>query len=196
MKLGPDSETLSAVESSAFVRVGKVKDAHGIKGELYLLLFSGEAAWLEAFQAGKRSLHLLHEATGERKSLAVKSLRFHKNGLIAKTEDLTDRNAAEALIGWLFEIPQDLLVSAPGEAIYLREISGFKVITKALGEVGEIVGFGSNTAQDLLLVRTKTGDFEIPFVEAFVEKIDYPAKMIFLDLPEGLLGESEGDEPQ
>ena len=29
------------------VKVGKIKDAHGLKGELYFLSFSGEISWLE-----------------------------------------------------------------------------------------------------------------------------------------------------
>ena len=37
-------------------------------------------------------------------------------------------------------------------------------------------------------------EFEIPFVEPFVDEIDYEAKEIHLDLPEGLLGELEHEE--
>ena len=182
----------------SFVKVGKVKDAHGIKGELFLALFAGEAAWL-----GKlKSIRLVRDGMAEGqapsadsiKTYTVKSVRFHKNGLIAKTHEIKDRNEAESLKGWLFEIPEEFLVSEKGEQIYLREIEGFRVFTKAKGEVGTITGFGNNVAQDLIVVKTAWGEFEIPFVEAFVERIEYGSKEIHLDLPEGLLGEDALDE--
>ncbi len=170
----------------AFVRVGKVKDAHGIKGELFVTLFAGEAAWLPQL----KELKLVKEDDSlAPRTFQIKSVRMHKNGLIAKTIDIADRNEAETLKGWLMEIPSELLVSEKGEEIFLREIRGFKVVTKHKGEVGTVEAFGTNTVQDLLVVRTAHGDFEIPFVEAFVERLDFENKVIYLDIPEGLLGE-------
>jgi 16S rRNA processing protein RimM len=180
------------VSDPNFVRVGKVKDAHGIKGELFLLLFASEAAWLGELE----SLRLVNEASGVVKTFTPKSVRTHKNGLIAKTEEIKDRNEAEALKGWLMEIPAALFVSEKGESIYLREIDGFKVFTDAPEAIGMITGFGSNTVQDLLQIKTATGEYEVPFVDAFVKKIDYEKKEIHLDLPFGLLGEALEDGEQ
>lgn len=175
-----------------FVRVGKVKDAHGIKGELFIVLFAGEAAWL----GDLKEIRLVNETGEDVKSFPVKSVRLHKNGLIAKSGDIRTRNEAEALIGRLFEIPGEMLVSKPGETVFLREVHGFKVFTRQKGEVGTVTGFSSNGAQDLLVITTNWGEFEVPFVEAYVEEIDYDAHIMRLDLPEGLLGELEGDEIQ
>ncbi len=177
--------------SETFVRVGKVKDAHGIRGELYVVLFAGEADWLNKF----KELRLVVEAGGaDVKNYQIKSARVHKAGLIVKTNEIKDRNEAETLKGRLVEIPEAFLISKPGETIFLREILGFKVSTKARGEIGPVVKFSSNVAQDLLVVDTAHGQFEIPFVEAFIVKINYEAKTILMDLPEGLLGEEIGPE--
>ena len=177
--------------NQGYIRVGKVKDAHGIKGELFIVLFAGEAAWL-----GELKEIRLASEDGDTKVFPVKSVRLHKNGLIAKSADIRTRNEAEALIGRLFEIPAELLVSKPGETVFLREVHGFKVVTKQKGEVGTVTGFSSNGAQDLLVIETNWGEFEVPFVEAYVEEIDYEGRVMRLDLPEGLLGELEGDEIQ
>lgn len=179
-----------AKPADEFVRVGKVKDAHGVKGELFIVLFAGEAEWLENLE----NIRLIPEAGGEAQNFAIKSVRPHKNGLIVKSPDITDRNRAEELRGLMFEIPAEFLTSEPGESIYLKEIEGFQVFTKAKGEIGTIIGFSSNTAQDLLVVKTSWGEFEIPFVEAFVERIEFEAGEIHLDLPEGLLGELEEEK--
>lgn len=170
----------------SFVRVGKVKDAHGIRGELFVVLFAGEAEWLPKLT----SLRLVPEAGGSEQTFAVKSARPHKNGFIVKSNDIKDRNQAETLKHLILEIPEEFLVSKPGESIYLREIQNFTLKNNGV-EVGRVAKFSSNTFQDLLVVETPKGEFDIPFVEAFVKKIDYDAKTIDMDLPQGLLGDDE-----
>lgn len=183
----------SQSNAETYVRVGKVKDAHGIKGELFVVLFAGEAAWIDDLD----TLRLVPESGGaEPKIFTIKSARLHKNGLIAKTEELKDRNAAEALKGLLLEVPEEFLVSESGESIFLREVLGFRVVEKVAGDVGFVRAFSSNGFQDLLVVETKTGDYEVPFVEAFVERIDYEARTMHLDLPVGLLGENDEAEEE
>jgi 16S rRNA processing protein RimM len=189
--------------SEVHARVGRVKDAHGIKGEIYITLFAGEAAWLDKL----KDVRLVSEADdgqavdgqaakNELKLLTVKSARIHKNGLIIKSNEITDRNAAEALKGHFLEIPQDFLKSELGESLYLSEVKGFRVFTQHKGEVGIIIGFSSNGFQDLLVVKTAWGDFEIPFVEDFVERIDYENQEMYLVVPEGLLGEFDQEETE
>ena len=180
-----------STQSGKFVRVGKMKDAHGIRGELFIVLFASEAYWLKSL----KDIRLVKEdGLAAPIIFEVKSARAHKNGFIVKTTSIKDRNEAETLKGLLLEIPEEFLVSKPGEAIFLREIFGFKVSTVAQGEIGPIVGFSSNVAQDLLVVETAKGQFEIPYVKPFVKKVDYVAKTILLDLPVGLLGEDVGAE--
>ncbi|RYG62762.1 16S rRNA processing protein RimM [bacterium] len=122
------------------------------------------------------NLRLVKETGGmEPQIFSIKSVRAHKNGMIVKSADIKDRNQAETLKGLIVEVPEEFLTSETGEQIYLREILGFTVVTKAQGEIGQIEKFSSNVAQDLLVVNTASGTFEIPFVEAFVEKLTAPS---------------------
>lgn len=175
-----------------FVQVGRVKDGHGLKGELFITIFAGEAEWLPKLE----SIRLVppQGIDGAAKTFAIRSIRFHKNGLIVLSPDIRGRNEAESWKGWLLEIPSEFLVSEAGEQIYLIEIKNFKVDVEGRGEVGRITGFSTNGMQDLLVVTTAKGDFEVPFVDAFVNKIDYKSETVFLALPEGLLGEDDAPE--
>lgn len=162
--------------------VGKVKDAHGIKGELFITLFPKEAAWLNKL----KTVALRQTETGPvTKTFTIKSARVHKGGLIVKTQEISDRNGAEELKGYFFEIPEEFLVSEKGDAIYLTEIENFEV-RHGETKIGKITAFSTNGAQDLLVVKTKNGVFDIPFVDKFVKKIDYENKFIEMDLPDGL----------
>lgn len=185
-----------------FVTVGRVKDAHGLKGELYITLFAQEAVWLKKLKnirllppalEGKEAL-AADGSTDLSKTFAVRSARLHKNGLILLSPDIQGRNAAEALRGWLLAIPSEFLVARKGEEPFLIEVEGFRVSLKDRGEVGIITGFSSNGVQDLLVVRTPVGEFEVPFVDAFVTNIDYTARVVEMDLPVGLLGEEAESE--
>lgn len=165
--------------------VGKIKEAHGLRGDLYVLIFAGEAAWEEDL----REFCLAKDETlSDKKIFQVEKSKVFKQGLMIKPEGVVDRTAAEKLKGQLFFISADLLVADEGDEIYLEEIEGFQTWTVDGDVIGPIVGFSTNTMQDLLVIRNSRGkNVEVPFVEAFVSEIDYENKKVILDLPEGLL---------
>lgn len=166
-----------------FRKLGKVKDAHGLKGELYIYIPSGEAEWLEEL-----TICGLSSSFSEMQFFEVESVKWFKEGLRLKLKGVDDRNASEKLKGSEFFISEDLLVSDKGETIYLDEILDFKVYD---GEnlIGQIVDFSSNGAQDLLVVECLPSKkiVEIPYVEPFVEKIDWDLQELRMNLPEGLV---------
>ena len=165
-----------------YLNVGWVKDAQGLRGELFVRLQAETADWLD-----KLTVVRLVSSTSVVKSFPLESARPHKNGLIVKVTGLSDRTSAEALKGYSFEIPESILISEPGEGLYLNEILGFEVLDVSLGFLGTIKGFASNGPQDLLLVDYKNREVMIPFVQAFVQKMDFKGRKIHVDLPEGLL---------
>lgn len=180
--------------------VGKVKDAHGLRGELYVLIFSGDTSWLgslKKFGLGPLPHHQPGRgaAAGVTPSLPESELRIfplaraknHRDGLVVKAEGIEDRNASEALKGRGFYIDEELLVSSEGEGIYLGEILEFLLVDPAGRELGRVVAFSSNGPQDLLVVDTGRGRVDVPFVEAFLRGIDFEAKRVVMDLPAGLL---------
>ena len=163
--------------------VGKVKEAHGLKGEFYILVFSGEVSWLPRL----KSCGIKLKSQSEPQSFAVEKVKPFKDGFILKTVEVKDRTQAETFKGAEFHIDEVLLVSKKGETIYLSEILNFKVKDKDQTDIGQIVAFSTNGAQDLLVVKKADGkDIEIPFVEAFIKKIDWKHNTLVMDLPEGL----------
>lgn len=159
--------------------VGKIKDAHGIRGEVFIIFFAKDYSWIDD----------IDEIYIESKTYKILNMTQHKDGLKVKLENVTDRNVAESLIGQQVYISADIFESEDGESLYLSEIENFKVIDETAGELGHIIGFSSNTAQDLLVVKSATGnkEYEIPFVDAFVIEIDHDKQIIKMNLPEGLL---------
>lgn len=165
--------------------VGKVQDAWGLAGDLKVFLFSKEAPWLGQLTTATLAV----QESGVVKTFQVKSKKFERDFLKIKLEGIADRTQAEKWISAEFQISEELLTSKKGERVFLREMIGFTVTSKNV-QLGQVVGFSSNGAQDLIVIKHLQGfDFEAPFVEAFLLGIDFDNKIIQMDLPEGLWGE-------
>lgn len=177
--------------------VGKVKDAHSLKGEIYVFLFSKDQSYYNKI----KKFELINEKNNSTQSFKVEKIKPHKDGFIIKAKELNDRNQSEAVKGHLFAIEESIFISEPGEDIFLVEILNFKVFDRSTNrksddvkQLGQVTGFFDNGAQDLLIVTNDEGSFEIPFVESFIEKIDHENKLIVVNLPEGLIEINRADD--
>jgi len=157
--------------------VGKVKSAQGLKGEIFIIFFSKDYSWAQDIE----KIYL------ENKAYNVVKIALHKDGLKVLLEGLSNRNQSEALIGKEVFIDNDFFDSEDGESIFLSEIENFLVVDESVGNLGRIIGFSSNTIQDLLIIKYNEREIEVPFVNEFVKEIDYHKEIIYMNLPEGLL---------
>lgn len=157
---------------------------HGLKGEVFVHVFSRDVSWIN-----KLKEIVFEDAKGHRHPRLVRSLRPHKEGFLATLEGIDDRNSAELLRAQLVYVSSDLFTTESGDStFYLAEIEGFKVFDQGQC-LGSIIGFSSNSVQDLLVVELPQtqGKVEIPLVEDFLETIDFEKKEVHMILPPGLM---------
>jgi 16S rRNA processing protein RimM len=166
-----------------FQKVGKIKDAHGLKGEVFVLVFSKDTSWNDDLTHAKIESV---SPEGQNQILEVERLKEHKDGLIVKFKGIEDRNQSEAIKGWSFLVPEDVLVSEEGETIYLKEVLNFQVFLRDQF-VGYVKSFSSNGIQDLLVIQQDDHNYEVPFVSDFILNIDFQAQKLFMDFPEDLM---------
>ena len=171
-------------------KVGLVSDAHGIRGEIYVVIFSGDVSWLD-----KLTEISFVTMAQSKSSLKIKKIKAFKKGFIASLDGVIDRNQAEELKKQEVWIDEKLLVSNDGEQPFLHELIQFEVIDVNLGFIGKVIQFSSNGQQDLLVLdqAVNNQNIEIPFIKQFVRQVDYLAKKIMTDLPEGLVQINEKD---
>ncbi len=175
------------------IKIGKIMDAHGIRGEIGVVVDSGDVSWIDDAEV----LYILRKNIFEEHK--IKKIRAHKKGFICLLEDFLDRNKAEEYKGREVWVDEDIFVSEDGDSLYLSEILHFEVIDSQLGPLGKIDAFSSNGIQDLLVITQADKEIEIPFVKEFVIDIDFENKKIEMELPEGLLQINEGgdaDDPE
>ncbi len=154
------------------VTVGSCGKAHGIKGEVAVF-----TAAPEVFVPGA-TIHTEDDA------LMVSSVRPHRDHLLVAFQGVTDRNAAEALRNIALSVEADQLPDLAEDEYWASSLVGRQVRTingDHLGEVKSVV----EGPQDRLVIGTKEGDIEIPFVASLVPEVadDY----IVIDPPAGLI---------
>ncbi len=167
--------------------VGWVKDAHGLRGDLYVQLFAKSADWLS--EATQLYLEKVGSVTGAVAPTAfdIEKATPFKDGLKVKLASFVDRTFAEGWRKAKVYILSELLVAHPGDRVFLDQLQDFTVWDNGVA-VGVVRGFGTNGAQDLLRVeRVGGGEALVPLVDAYIVRIDFDNLKIMMDLPPGLL---------
>ncbi len=130
---------------------------------------------------------------GSRREVQIEELWPHKSWLVLKfggVETITD---AEALKGAELQVPRsDRAELEPGWT-YLSDLIGCTVFDgeREIGPIVDVV-FGAGEAPLLVVRSAEQKDaaklpYEIPFAEAYLEKVDVERKQVRMRLPEGLL---------
>ncbi len=128
---------------------------------------------------------------GQRREVTVEDLWPHKNFLVLKFEGVETISDAELLVKAELQLPRSERAELEPGWTYLSDLIGCTVFD-GQREIGEIedVQFGAGEAP-LLVVRNKEPGakvpYEIPFAEAYLEKLDLEQKEVRMKLPEGLL---------
>jgi len=145
----------------------------------------------ERFHKDMRLWALLKD--GDRREVTVDDLWPHKSFLVLKFEGIDSLSDAELLVKAELQLPLAERATLEPGWTYLSDLIGCTVFDGAR-EIGAIedVQFGAGEAP-LLVVRgeaQKSGaklPYEIPFAEAFLEKLDLERRQVRMKLPEGLL---------
>ena len=110
-------------------------------------------------------------------------------GFLVLFENFKTRDEALSLIGMRAYLDKKHFSSKKGGKIYLCELLGFDLYSKGK-KIGKVDHFLSHDLQDLAVVKGRSTVL-IPFVQDFTRSIDFDQKKIKMDLPYGLIEESE-----
>lgn len=159
-----------------------VGPAHGLRGEVILDVRSDDPEVL----APGASL----EIAGRGAALTVRSVRVHKERVLASFEECASREDAEALRG------ARLLVEEHEEedAWYPHQLKGLSARTPGGEDLGTVTGLTPGAAQDLLLVKTPAGTVMVPFVTQLVPTVDVEGGVVIIDAPPGLFDDQAVSE--
>ena len=109
-----------------------------------------------------------------------------KNILLVKFEDVNSEEDALKILKKEVFLPKSL--KQDKEVLdQKKNILGFDVIDKKLGNIGQVELVNESTAQSLIIVKNGEKEFFIPFHNQFVLKIFLDKKIIQVDIPKELI---------
>ena len=185
------------------IEVGRIADAWGIKGWFKVLphsaspeaLFSSKRWFLlppdrpmKPSRATSAVASKTEQAWTEPLVLRIKESKNHSDTIVACAHDVDDRNAAESLRGGRIFVPRSSFPTAADGEYYWVDLMGLQVINREGVVLGQVRDLMSTGPQTVLVIEAapesedgKPVERMIPFVSAFVDDVDLPAKRITVD---------------
>ena len=175
------------VPHATWVLLARIVRPQGRHGEVLADIFTD---FPEHFAERKRLF--LRPPVGALLDARVVSHWLHKGRVVLKFAQVDSIADAENLRGFEVVIPREERMPLEGDAVYVSDLLGVRVIdvsrggAEDTGEITDVEPEGAGPA--MLVIRTPGGDeLLIPFVRAYLRKIDLEAKRMEMELPLGLL---------
>lgn len=181
------------ISNTTKLRVGRLLKAHGLKGAIKLELYTDSPN--ERFRKGAvLELQVPENSPWFGKTVKVADLKWFNTSPVVFLEGINDRTQAESLVKAILLIDQPLDASPEEpEAWYDHQLVGLKVFRHG-AEIGEVARVDHMPAQDLLAIKLSDKEVLLPFVKAFVPRVDISAGLIEITPPGGLFEEVEEDD--
>jgi 16S rRNA processing protein RimM len=125
---------------------------------------------------------------GQRREVTVEDFWPHKSFLVLKFQGIETISDAEPLVDAELQLPRSERAQLEPGWTYLSDLIGCTVFD-GQREIGEIedVEFGAGEAPLLVVSSGAKLPYQIPFAEAYLEKLDLERREVRMKLPDGLL---------
>lgn len=175
-------------QSPRLILLGQITGAHGIRGEVLVRTFTQMPQTIAAYGP-------LTDSAGNN-PLTLKIVRLSDKGVVARIQEVKDRNAAEALRGRQLYVAREKLPEAAHGQYYHADLIGLTAVTRdgtAFGHVADVLNFG---AGDLLEIKIagKNETELVPFTNAAVPEVDLERGLLVVVPPVSTGDPEPGDD--
>jgi len=191
------------------IEVGRILGAWGIKGGIKVLpfasdpqaLFAARRWFLKPAETAKPPAAAVAPANAPRPAaktpaqkaalaaplpfaLNVTGVRDQGDAIVCTAPEIPDRDAAEAMKGVRVFVSRSTFPKTDDGEFYWVDLIGLAVVNREEVELGQVVGLIDTGPHCVLRVQPADPAADerlIPFVEAFVDSVDMPARRIRVD---------------
>ena len=150
------------------VIVGKVINFFGIKGELKIK---------SDFDKLDRIFKVGNYILINNEELKITSVRYHKNNILIRVNDINDINEVTKYIGYNVYFKKEDLNLESDEYI-LEDLLGALVKDKDI-ILGEVIEVYTTNNTNYIKVKNKDKTFLIPLIDNYIDHFDKEAKIIY-----------------
>ena len=161
--------------------IGYILKPHGLDGALSIRLDVDDLMKYKGMES------VIVNIGGNLVPFFISSLQFNGEKGILRLKDVATIDEAGELKSCTLLLPLEQLPKLDKDQFYFHEVIGYKIVDRALGELGIIENIFSGGNQDLISMKYKEKEILIPINDALVGQADHSKKEIQVSLPEGLL---------
>jgi 16S rRNA processing protein RimM len=173
--------------------VGRIRNAHGIRGEVVVESLTSEPD--ARFAVGRQLLGGTAkgdlpkpDAPGPH-TLTIRRAKPFKGGWILRFDELADRNAADLWRGRYLLVPAAEIEPPASDEIYYHDLVGLNVERRDGGALGRVEALHEMPQGLVMEVSTTGGTVMLPYRTEVVAQVDLGRRAVVVDVPEGLMDE-------
>lgn len=173
---------MNSKQMEDLVAIANIVRTRGLKGEVVADILTDFPERFESLE----TVTAVRE-NGTRSELKIEKFWFQSGRVILKFEGFDTIESGETLRNVEICVPESDAVDLEDGEFYDWELAGCKVETiggETIGEVSELMRTGGT---ELLVVKSESKEYLIPFAETICVEVDVESKLIKVDPPEGLL---------
>ena len=162
--------------------IAKIVKPRGLRGELVADLLTD---FPERFEKLEKVIAVLPDGT--RRDLIIEDFWFQKGLVVLRFDGIDSIEDADTLRNTEICVPESESVELDDDEYFDWQLEGCEVRTvdgEAIGTVREVMRTGGT---ENLVVDGDGREYLIPFAESICTEVNVEAKLIRVDLPEGLL---------
>lgn len=161
-----------------YIDFGKITSTHGIKGEVKIYPYTDDIDNI----LNLKKVYINEEA------YKVRSMKFHKNMLIAKLKGINTIEEAEKFRNTIVqrEISDDEVLEE--DTYYIKDLIGLEVYLEDSSLFGKIKDVFQTGANDVYVIETlDKKEVLIPAIKDVVKMVDLAENKMVIELMEGLV---------
>lgn len=164
------------------LKVGIISSTHGIKGEVKVFPTTDDV------QRFKKLKNVLLDSGKEKRNLKIQSVKFFKQFVILKFEEIDDINDVEKYKGSSLYVTRDQAVKLKKDEYFIADLIGLRVIAeeeKLEGILKDVMETGAN---DVYVIELSNGrELLLPAIKECVLSVDIEKGEMQIHLLDGLL---------
>ncbi len=164
------------------LKVGIISSTHGIRGEVKVFPTTDDP------QRFKKLKNILLDSGKEKRELKIQSVKFFKQFVILKFEEIDDINDVEKYKGSSLYVTRDQAVKLKKDEYFIADLIGLKVTAqeeKLEGTLKDVMETGAN---DVYVIKLSDGrELLLPAIKECVLSVDIEKGEMQIRLLDGLL---------
>ena len=163
-----------------YLEAGKIVNTHGLRGEVKLV------PWTDSPQTFEEIDYVfIKKKTGDVR-LDIERLKYQKNNLIVKFNQISSIEEAEKLKNQTVYIARDALGELPEGVYYIADIIGLAAVDESGNAVGTVVDIFNTGANDIYdIKREGKKNLLLPVIDDVIT-VDLENERVIVKIPEGL----------